>query len=168
MDEQQPPKQDADGSPKFFKNINGWIAGVTGLVIALAGLATAYKQLFPQEKAEAATAAAPAKAAQPAAATSAATAPDAGAPTVYEGDGVKLEWTGDEWLLTGKDGEYHYEDMYSPDETRVLAFDKTNSAYLRWPIKGGMSEEGSADKQSWKNYLNLDPPEPAKGGETGQ
>ena len=172
MDEQQPPEQpnqDADGSPKIFKNINGWIAGITGLVVALGGLATAYKQLFPERKTEAATsAAALAEGTQRAAAADIAAKPDEDLPLLYEGDDVKLEFVGDQWVLTDKDGEYHYEDMYSPDETRVLAFDKQNNAYLRWPIKGGMSEEGSADKQSWTNYVDLYPPEPAKGGAAGQ
>lgn len=157
------PAETSDERPKIFKNINGWIAGVTGAVIALGGLATAVKQFMPDKKPateQAASTAAPAESAAPAAAAdTSAEEPDQGDPLVYEGDGVKLEWTDEEWLLTGKDGEYHYEDMYSPDDSKVLGYDKANNAYLRWPIKGGMSEEGSADKRTWTNYVELYPPE---------
>jgi hypothetical protein len=169
MEEQpheSPAEQPADTSderPKIFKNINGWIAGVTGAVIALGGLATAVKQFMPDKKPateQVANTATPAKIPAPAAAAdTSAEEPDQGDPLVYEGDGVKLEWTDEEWLLTGKDGTYHYEDMYSPDDSKVLGYDKANNAYLRWPIKGGMSEEGSADKQTWTNYIEIFPPE---------
>src|SRR5437773_3203345 len=75
VDEQ--PNEDGDSRPKFFKSINGWIAGATGLVIALGGLATAYRELVPKEPgaqpvANTQTAASnEATAAQPAAATQA-------------------------------------------------------------------------------------------------
>ena len=38
------PSTGSDDRPKIFKNINGWIAGVTGAVIALDGLATTVGQ----------------------------------------------------------------------------------------------------------------------------
>ena len=73
MDEQprtaQPRHQ---GRPKFFSNVNGVIAGITGLVIAVGGLLTAYAQ-FVDKPAGQAVAAAPVPAGQ--AAQSAAASP---------------------------------------------------------------------------------------------
>lgn len=76
--------------------------------------------------------------------------------SVQEGDGVKLEWKGEE----DGDTRYHYDETYSPDENRYLAFGKANDTYLRWPIKGGMAEDGTADKHTWTNYIELYRPNP--------
>lgn len=156
---EQPPAGDG-GKPKIFQNVNGLIAGITGLLVALGGLAATWDKIFPGKKEPVEqAAAAPAASAQPQAAAATASEPEPGDPTLYEGDGVKLEWSGNEWLLTDDDTVYHYEEVFSPDETRILAYDKANNAYLRWPVKGGMAEEGSADKQLWSNYAEIYPPE---------
>ena len=155
---------DSDGGKKgVFQNINTVIAGITGLVVALGGLVAAWDRIFPHDT----NAQEVAALAEPAAATTdsgdpsdtTAAEPEEGDPLLYEGDGVTLEWTGDEWVLTDADGEYRYEEVYSPDETRIVAHDKANDAYLRWPVKGGMAEEGSEDKQTWTTYVEFHPAE---------
>jgi len=163
--QEQPPEeptQGSDGRPKIFKNINGWIAGVTGAVIALGGLATAVKQFMPDkpaaEQAEAITTEA-AEAGQAQAAADVPVEPAADLPLVYEGDDVKLEFAGDKWVLTDADGRYDYEELLSPDEDRLLAYSKPYDSYLRWPVKGGWAEESTDDKQTWKRYAEMYPPQ---------
>lgn len=170
MDEQpheQPqgePAQGSDEHPKVFKNINGWIAGVTGAVIALGGLATAVKQFMPDKPAaeQAASAAAPTEEGQPQAAADVPAEPAADLPLLYEGEDVKLEFAGEKWVLTDADGSYDYEELLSPDEDRLLAYSKPYDSYLRWPVKGGWAEESTDDKETWKRYAELYPSEPAE------
>ena len=164
MADEPRPAPGPDDRPRFFKTVNGWIAGLTGLVLAVAGLFTACDKLFPDDP-------------KPPAASSTNTAapvavvavpkPDS-VPTKYTGDGgVTMEWDFDQarWELTDNGVEYDYEEVVSPDDTRVLGYDKANSAYLRWPLKGGMAEESKDDKASWTSYINLtpveEPPAPA-------
>ena len=164
MDEQ--PNGGSDNGPPIVTNLKGWIAGLTGLVVAVAGLLGAYKQLFPEKKADAAASvAAPADGARPVAAASIPATPGDDPPLLYEGDDAKLEFVDDQWVLTTSEGRYEYKEMYSPDEGRVLAFDKVNNAYLRWPIKGGMSEESTDGEDTWKRWVKLYPAEPAEDGD---
>jgi len=159
---QEEPTQGSDERPKVFKNINGWIAGVTGAVIALGGLATAVKQFMPDKPAteQAASTEAAAEDGQAQAAVDVPAEPAADLPLVYEGGDVKLEFAGDRWVLTDQDGRYDYEELLSPDEDRLLAYSKPYDSYLRWPVKGGWAEESTDDKQTWKRYAELFP-EPA-------
>jgi len=161
------PAEASDEQPKFFKSMNGIIAGATALLIALGGLATTWDKIFgnkPADKATAITAEPPA--AVPAqAAADAADAPEEAVITSYEGtfkgEPAKLEYGDEQWELTDTDGTYTYDDeLISPDETRLLVFDTTNKSYLRWPIQGGMAE-WSTDKENWSNYAKLQPSEPA-------
>src|SRR5262245_49538940 len=92
--EPQSPQQDSGGSPKFLVDMKGWVAGVTALVVALGGLATAYKQIWGDKPAEqpavaTAPAAAPAAAEHSPAAADTTAQPEEGAPTLYEGDGIR-------------------------------------------------------------------------------
>jgi hypothetical protein len=142
----------ADERPPFFKSVNGWIAGLTGLVLALAALFTAFDRLFPGQRTVAAVSSSAATAATPTA--------DASAPSGYTGPGgVTMAWDSDEthWVLTDDGVQYYYEEVVSPDDAQVLAYDKTNHAYLRWPLKGGMAEESKDDKANWAPYLKLYP-----------
>ena len=179
---QQPPS--ADGQPKLFRNIHGWIAGATGLVVALGGLAATWDRIFPAKPAEPQAAApvhqtrsgperlrgvrprlrahrrrAPAEAAD-----RRRRAAEAGDPTLYKGelvDGgkvVSIEWDGESWVVTEGDNDpWSYDDTLSPDETRVMAV--SNGNYLRWPIAGGEVDE-SEDKVKWKTYARVDVAEP--------
>jgi len=165
MDEQPQgtPDEGGDAPPPFFKNINGIIAGATGLVIAVGGLFTAYNGIWGKKQAEQSPAAVeqPAEAAAPVAA--AALPKDEDLPTYYEGDDAALEFVDNKWVLTTSEGTYEYKEMLSPDEDRVLAFDMANKEYLRWPVKGGMSET-SKDDESWTKWIALDPVSPPEDG----
>jgi hypothetical protein len=164
---QEPPTQEADGRPAIFKNINGVIAGVTGLVIAVGGLFSAYSAIRGDKKEEQPAVEAPATAAEPVAAA-ALPAKDEDLPTYYEGDDATLEFADNRWVLTTSEGTYEYKEMFSPVEDRVLAYDKTNDEYLRWPVKGGMSEM-SKDEATWTNWITLDPTTPpAEGSDTAE
>ena len=154
---QEQPGAGAEASPKFFSNVNGVIAGITGLLVALAGLFAAYNQ-FAGKPAEQLAAVAPAgngEAATPAAAAGEEPLP----PSLYEGDDVKIELGGDGWTLTTKEGSYPYEEVITGDVTRVTAFNKEYDSYLRWPIDGGWAEESLNNKESWKRYAQVYPPE---------
>ncbi len=150
----------AQDAPPLLTNLKGWIAGLTGLVVATAGLIGAYRQLVPASQAQPATeAASSATGGQAVAAVGAASTAEEDVPMLYEGaDGIKLEFTDDKWVLTTSEGVWDHEDMYSKYDGSWLAFDKVNNAYLRWPIKGGMAEESTDDKQTWKSYAELYPP----------
>lgn len=166
--EEQPKESAGQGSagpPKFFTTVNGMLAGVTGLVIALGGLVTAYTQIFDKDKpkAEAPASTNAAEAAKPVAAAAIPSEPEADAPLLYEGDDAKMEWVDDKWVLKTSEGRWEYVDEYSKYEGYVLAYDKTNSAYMRWPIKGGMAEQRK-DGQGWDDWINLYPAAPAEDG----
>ena len=49
-----PTPPPSDGKPGIFNKLNTTIAGVTGLVIALGGLAATWDKFFPNKQAEAA------------------------------------------------------------------------------------------------------------------
>jgi hypothetical protein len=157
------PTATSDPQPKFFKSMNGMIAGATALLIAFGGLLTTWDKIF-GDKPVANTAAPPA-AAPAQAADDTAEPPEEAAISSYEGlfkgEPAKLEYGDEQWVLTDQDGTYTYDDeLVSPDETRLLVFDTTNKSYIRWPIQGGMAE-WSTDKENWSNYAKLLPSEPA-------
>jgi len=158
MADEPKPGPGLDDRPPFFKTVNGWIAGLTGLVLAFAGLFTACDKLFPDEPKTVASTSNNTEA--PAVTPLKTEKTDASAPSQYTGqNGVTMDWDFDEtqWVLTDNDVKYYYEEVVSPDDTQVLGYDKTNQAYLRWPIKGGMAEESKNDKASWVPYLKLYP-----------
>src|SRR5687767_10773945 len=103
----QEPQQPTDDQPKLFKSMHGWIAGATGLVVALGGLAATWDRIFPARPAEPQAAAASTEAApQAQAAEEPAAEPDAGDPTLYKGEMVEggkvvtIEWDGESWVVT--------------------------------------------------------------------
>lgn len=151
-------EQGSGSPPKFFSTMNGMIAGATGLIVALGGLLTAYTQFFDKDKTETATPA-QANTAAPVAAAAIPSESEADAPLVYEGDDARMEWTDDRWVLKTAEGRWEYADEYSKYEGYVLAYDKTNQAYMRWPIKGGMAEQRK-DGEGWGDWINLYPAEP--------
>ena len=155
-----------DGKPGIFNKLNTTIAGVTGLVIALGGLAATWDKFFPNKQAEAAVTANQVAEAVPVDETATASAateeaePEAGDPTSYSGrkvDGgkaVTIKWDGENWILTeGEDDSWTYDETISPDESKVMAV--SGGTYLRWPIEGGEVDE-SEDKVKWKTYATVD------------
>jgi hypothetical protein len=157
MTDDPKPLSTSDDRPRFFSTLNGWIAGLTGLILAVAALFTAWDKLFPDAPGAptlvSSNAASPAPTAAPKA--------DDSDPSKYTGEGgVTMDWDFDtaRWVLTDNGAKYYYDNVTSPDDTQVLAYDKDNRAYLRWPIKGGMAEERKDDKTGWEPYLKLNPP----------
>ena len=159
-----PPSPQSGGKPGIFQNINTTIAGVTGLVIAVGGLAASWDKIFPPKAAAEPPAAAQQVAAPATAPTNSAAVeeaePEAGDPTLYKGelvDGerlVTIEWDGENWVVTESGNDpWYYDETISPDETKVLAV--SNGSYLRWPIDGGEVDE-SDDKIKWKTWARVD------------
>ena len=171
--DQEPVEQTsggADGKPKLFQNINGVIAGLTGLVVAVGGLIAAYTGLKPDKKPDEPVEQTALKPDEPAGQTAASgavattTPEEEGNPGLYTGDKsdgtvVKLEFDGDEWVLTeGRDNRYTYVEMLTSDPAIVKAFDKDTGYYLRWPVNGGALEE-SQDDDDYDPYANIKPSE---------
>ena len=161
-----PVQGNGSGKPGFFQHVNGIVAGLTGLAVALGGLTAATKgTLWGTDKEEPAAVAAPAEAAAAAATDEPAAEPDAGDPISYKGELVEggktltIDWDGESWVVTEGDNEpWAYDDTLSPDEERVMAV--SNGNYLRWPIAGGEVDE-SEDKVKWKTYARVDPVDPS-------
>lgn len=181
MDEQpqEPQAESAQGSderPKVFKNVNAWIAGATGAVIALGGLATAVKQLMPDKPAtEEVAGTAPAEADGQAVETESAAGAEAPSQAVerhkiytgelyadgkFEGGAMSLKHDGENWILTA-DQRYVYEPLASANRDQLRAYNADYASYLRWPVDGGEVEESLNNKASWAPYAKVVASEPA-------
>lgn len=167
----QRPSGTSDGKPKLFQNINGVIAGLTGLVVAVGGLIAAYSGLKPDKKPaeEPVEQVALANQASPqqtdTANAEAPTPEEEGNPGLYTGDKsdgtatVKIEFDGENWVLTeGGKTSYTYAEMLTSDETIVKAYDKDTGYFLRWPVEGGLAEESQDDKD-YDPYADVKPSE---------
>ncbi len=139
------------GSPAFLSGAKGWITGLTSLAVAATAMAAAFGNLF-GTKPDATPQAAVSTTAPAPQAAAAATAEEADLPTVYKGDKLHIEWNGKTWEMTSADGHFTYEEMLSPDDYMVLAYDKSETEYLRWPIEGGVVEYSADDRASWITY----------------
>ena len=147
------PQQETGQPPAFLTGAKTWVAAVSAVVIALAGLKTAWSQLFPADPAPAVQAAAAMPEAAPRPAAAAASAEEEeGDPELYTGDRLRMEWTGKKWQLSSPDGVFLYDEMLSTEGSWVLGFDKSNDEYIRWPIEGGTMEYSKDDRQSWVTY----------------
>ena len=172
MDEE--PQDSADERPKIFKNINAWLGGITGVVLALAGLRLAWQQLMPaapvKPAAEMQGEAPPTDAGQAAKPAAAADA-QALRPSLYKGDlyadgaytggSIRLEHVGERWVLTAGDVRYDYDEMASQDKSKIAAVSTEYASWLRWPIQGGEVEEStSSKKDAWETYARVEPSSP--------
>ena len=165
-----PTPPSGDGKPGVFTKLNGTIAGITGLVIALGGLAATWDRIFPNNQAGAAVASNQTAEAVPMDETATASAatedaePEAGDPTSYSGkkiDGgkaVTIKWDGESWILTeGDDDTWSYDDLSPQEDGNYEAV--SNGNYLRWPIAGGEVDE-SEDRKKWTTYGTVQPVAP--------
>jgi hypothetical protein len=162
------PTKASDDQPKFFKSMNGMIAGATGLVIALGGLATAYKTMTGDKPT--------AQQAAPSPPSEAAVEPkqqqSEQRPTLYKGDlyvengddgafnggSMRLEREGVNWVLTAGDEKYEYSELESNDKSRIFASSNVYTSTLRWPVTGGEVEESTAVKRDkWHTYAKVEP-----------
>jgi len=176
-DPAEQPAETSDERPKIFKNVNGWIAGVTGAVIALGGLATAVKQFMPDKPAtEEAASTSPAEADRPTIETERAARAEAPSQSVerpkiytgelyadgkFEGGAMSLKHDGENWILTA-DQRYVYEPLASANKDQVRAYNADYASYLRWPADGGEVEESLNNKASWAPYAKVIASEPAQ------
>ena len=174
MDQDPTPLQDnaptpppGSGKSGIFQSLNATIAGVTGLVIAIGGLAATWDKIFPANNSEAVAAVSTNQASEavPVDETAAATAtedaaPEAGDPTLYKGEKLEggkaltIEWDGKNWILTEGDDSYTYDDLTSEDPNRYEA--TSGGEYIRWPIEGGEVDE-SEDRKAWLTYGTVEP-----------
>ena len=142
---------DAAEAPPFFRRISGWVAGLTGVVLALAGLRAAYQQLSPAapvEQVANADGAADASAPSP-------VEPAAARPISYTGVDLSLEWKNGMWVETSADEVSRYEQL-SRDEKSTHAVDRARGLYLRWPNKGGMVEKSATNDDPWSDYYSIE------------
>ncbi len=170
-EEPAPPPGRPSGKPGFFQNMNNVIAGVTGLVVALGGLAAAWTTIFPkdqQQEQAVGNETAGANEAQSADQSADAAVEKAAKYTgtlyadgKYEGDAVTLEDNGENWVLTvGDNDPVLYEEVKSPYENWVMAYDKDEKEYLSWSMAGGELQKGNNDKDNWRKYAWVDPAAP--------
>jgi hypothetical protein len=170
------PSESSGEQPKFFKGMNGLIAGATALLIALGGLATTWDKIFgdkPGEEQPAATAPAePEKLSSEASPATGAQAPSQSnaRPKVYTGDlyadgkfeggAMSLKHDGENWILTA-DQRYVYLPLASSDKDKIRAYNADYASHLRWPVNGGEVEEKLGDKPGWDPYAKVTASEPS-------
>ena len=156
----EPPKDATDERPKIFSNMTAWIGGATALVVALGGLAGAYRNLFPDVSPPAQTAPAPQEVSQP---TAASTSDEAQAPTSYTtDDGGSLKVVDGMWLWTTKDGDkYRYKELSNDGTTTVAVLtgggENGKDVYLRWPNAGGQAFQSFDDQATWTDPVDVTP-----------
>ena len=148
---------DAAEAPPVFRRISGWVAGLTGIVLALAGLRAAYHQLSPAAPVEQ-VANAPDANSTEAAVDDTATSPAepaASLPLSYTGVDLSLQWKNGVWVETSADDVSRYEQL-SRDEKSTHAVDRARGLYLRWPNKGGMVEKSATNDDPWSDYYSIE------------
>lgn len=153
---QEQPDEVPKRRPRFFNSLTAWIGGATAVIVALGGLASAYRDLFP-------------------AGQSAAQAPNdtqninrddsavqpADAPASYStDDGDKLKFVEGMWLWTTKEGvDYRYKELSDDGVTTVAVLkaggEKGEDVYLRWPNAGGKALQSFDDQSTWSDAGNL-------------
>jgi len=162
-DEQQ--QDSTDGTPKLFKNMSGWIGGLTALVVAAGGLFTAYDKFIRKEPA---AEAAPVDDVAPAAEPS--TSQDSPAPPQEEvrksyttGDGGTLEWVNGMWVwIDGERNQYRYSEESNDGVTIVgKLLEDGKYVWLQWPVAGGQALQSFDNQDNWTKPIKVTVNEPA-------
>ena len=150
-----------DERPKIFKNLTAWIGGATAVVVALGGLAGAYRNVFPGHSA------------QQVDANGEARAPDSHSQTEHEQSAIAAYTTDDGgsirlidgmWVWTTKDGDkFRYKEVSNDGTTAVAVLkgggENGQDVYLRWPNAGGQALQSFDEQASWTDPVNLAPEE---------
>ncbi|MEO8176952.1 MAG: hypothetical protein ABI626_09885 [Sphingomicrobium sp.] len=149
--------------PKFFRSINGWIAGITGVVIALAGLYSAVQRFWPSTPVQAVAQTPPADDSAGAADDDQAAADDGAAaedqlPLSYKAVDATFEKSGGMWVYASGDEVNRYQQV-SRDDGTTIVFDPMSKVYARWPKGGGMVEESDDNQAHWKDSFDIWLPE---------
>lgn len=158
----EPQATSGDSRPKFLSGVTGVVGGLTALVVAVAGLLTAYKGLGP-------SASKPEKSEQQVEAAANVPPPQteaqaqANLPTSYtgtwEGNAVTLAWQNGLWVETTDQGDQpavvlKYEQLARTDRmTNVI--NRDDNLYVRWPTGGGAVEK-SEDGINWSHYYDVE------------
>jgi hypothetical protein len=164
----EPQEGGGEGRPKGLTNkLTAWVGGLTGLVVALAGLKAAYNELsLSKPPAPAADVQQNAPTTQTDDATNdttndtntAETAAPAALPTSYSGEGVKMEWVNREWVVTDKDGEWKYDQQGDRGDGMTYARTYDGKYELRWKNDGGDVElSDDAEHTYWRHYYSVKP-----------
>lgn len=166
MDEQTPDSS-GDGpaeTPRIFRNMNVWIGGATGVVIALTSLYAAV-QRWPGKPVEAVS---PAANANDAANSNDSVAVEPAEPaetarSAYTvGNGGTLRWVDGLWVWTAKDDtQYRYAEESNDEITTVAVFkgggEDGQDVYLRWPNAGGQAFQSFDGQTSWVDPVAVTP-----------
>ena len=148
-----------DGRPKIFNNLTAWIGGATAVVVALGGLAGAYRNMFPSEHSQQGDANSEASAAE--------SAPQAeeeqGPVTAYAtDDGGSIRLIDGMWVWTTKEGDvFRYKELSNDGTTTVAVLkgggENGEDVYLRWPNAGGQAFQSFDEQATWTDPVNLTP-----------
>jgi hypothetical protein len=158
-------EEPADGTPKVFKSMTGWIGGLTALVVALGGLYTAYDKLISKPKPPKEDAAS----AENQVENSAASAQSAAAPSQQKirnsyttGDGGTLEWVNGMWVWTDGDGNTYRYSEESNDGVTIVGkmLEDGKYVWLQFPIAGGQALQSYDDQNNWKDPIKVTVKEP--------
>jgi len=164
QEQQEAPSTESGGKSGFFQNINGVIAGVTGLLVALAGLAATWDRIFPDKKADQEVVAKTDTVNTAAADT--ATEADASAPSDDDpwyfttDNGGTIRWVDGLWVEEDKDGNKTRYDHFSADTEYDVAFlagggPEGEDVYLRWPKSGGRAQKSFDRQESWQDAYGV-------------
>lgn len=172
---QEPAGQGADERPAIFGNVNGWIAGVTGVLVAMGGLFTAYDKVWGNRNAQPqAVVATTPKADEPRTeqvmAVKAAGSEDTPvrrliytgelyADGKLDGGAMSLRHDGENWILSA-DQRYVYEQLAATGNEQIRAYNRDYDSDLRWPVNGGDVEE-RIGKAGWNPYAKVSASEPS-------
>ena len=168
MAEEQ-PDETTDDQPKIFKSLTAWIGGVTGVIVALGGLASASGIFFSgrdssQEEVRTKSGAPVVQDEQNAiseelnAATQSAQEEQ---PTSYKtDDGGTLSSVDGLWVWTTNDGEkYRYKELSNDSATTVAVLkgggEDGADVYLRWPNAGGQAFQSFDEQATWTDPVKL-------------
>jgi len=162
--EPQAPQESADDQPKIFKSINGWIAGVTGIVIALGGLAATWDRLFAPKQAEENVVAEghPVAAADaPDEAAGSDQAPTEAANSYTTDQYGRIDYQeGGTWAETDAQGnvtEYAHQSDKDGWTTAVIeqGGEEGEDALLRWPNAGGTAQKSVDGGDHWQDAYKV-------------
>ncbi len=158
MDEQ--PNEAAGGRPKFLSTTTGLIGGLTALVVAVGGLATATKDMWSGDKDSKAEIVE-----RDSSESAAKSKPTAARPTSYQitgGEGGTLDRVNGTWVWIDAMGSPYRYEQQSDDGTTTIAVlsgygDNGGDIWLRWPNAGGEGLQSWDEGESWKYPIHLAP-----------
>ena len=152
-------EQQNESSQGRTGKVTAWIGGVTALVVALGGLATATKEIWGGDKD------AKANTVQQASDSTTKSKAPASRPTSYQitgGDGGTLDRVNGTWVwIDAKGTPYKYEQQSDDGTTTVAVLrgygDDGGDIWLRWPNAGGEGLQSWDQGESWKYPIHVAP-----------